>query len=241
MSTYVTTTTEDGLESPIGTWTGDATPANLNSTNRIGLRFVGMPVDSFPTVSRTQAASVLKDVSLVLRAVSANQGVITVHYVDELDPAAFGASPNLPSQRTTVEVGSTAFVSAVQVHVTIPLDLERITFRQRSLNWNGRLAFVVTWSLATNLVVVMSEAANSANHPRLETEELNYVTGVARYGDAHSRIDRCPRCGRLQPRELFVKDGFVRNLLVCTRCYDEPDLVHKTGIRPGRERPGINN
>lgn len=85
---------------------------------------------------------------------------------------------------------------------------------------------------------------NSATSPlngvelqRLSITGEGQFTGIEGPYQAYGRADECPKCGGKSTRDTWVRDGYT-DMMVCSECYDEEDLVgrHYQGL--GSERPG---
>jgi hypothetical protein len=254
----------DGDETA-GVFTPGSNPMSITTatTDFIGLHFTLLPFATFtdtgtggPAISRTNATTTMTAVNLVAEVNPSAGGTMTVLFQDDTnDPPPYANAANLkPSDRTFVTAATTALSAGLQT-VTVPLftqaatvtNFTRYLARHRSTaqrvdqsGFAGRVNFSVQWSGAGTLQMTPLEAAGVI--PTLTTTELPEVTGINKHWDAHSRADRCPRCGTLTVRQLLVEDGFKRGLLVCQSCWDPPDYHSQWNRRDvGREREGVNN
>lgn len=145
--------------------------------------------------------------------------------VDEPNPPRFGASPNLPNEqeaayglRDLLLVTSTSLVVPGWVDLTYPLaEFQSNVMRS---GWQGRINLFMRVFDLTQLFTDLWVSNSGALVPRLVTEEGPFLSGISGPVDAYSRVDRCGKCGLIDVRENFVRDGYSTGLWVCQECYD---------------------
>lgn len=262
MASY--TLDQDGY-SDGGVWDDTSTTMVVdNSPLRVcGLRFTGMPVvtrgSGIPgdgvTYTYTEQVVTVLNISLVVSSVSATAPrQLSLYSVVELDPVQFGPT-RLPENLTTVELARLTITGAetpgTTLTFTMPdgnaavnaVGISRFNGIYRKRGFQGNVAFTLQWldSSHGDRINLVTDEHPTLGAPTMVTTEFNDTTGMEGHLKAWSRIDRCPRCSKLQPREHFVEDGFKPGLLVCRRCWDEPDFYSEfRGKRVGRETEGLN-
>jgi hypothetical protein len=235
------------------------------TTDFIGLHFTQLPtitgtdtgIYQAAPINRSGPGSTITAINLVVAVTPTADGTLTVLFQDDdNDPGPYINGPGFkPSDRTHVTAASVTVPGGFPIVMTIPLfttaNFDTFQARHRasglevpgiaSQGFKGRFNFSVQWSNSAG-TCAMSSFEDAVNIPTLTTTELGEVTGINKHWRAHSRADRCPRCGTLTVREKLVEDGFKRGLLVCQPCYDPPDFHSEWGRRGvGREREGIND
>lgn len=238
----------------------------------VGVRFTGLPFtarnDGLPTPTTfNYTDQVITSFTFTLELVVPPLTVaaprsLSLFVIDQVNPPVFATVTQVPSTlprlevaRTTIlgtELDTASFVftcpdnenADVAVRDTAALGIARLNEVYRKVGFQGNIAFAVDFTTRTqNGDIVSFMAAEGAGAEAvLNTVEFTDITGINKHWRAHSRADRCPKCGSLTVREKLVEDGFKRGLLVCQSCYDPPDFHSEWGRRGvGRERQGIND
>ena len=139
-------------------------------------------------------------------------------------------------------VGTTTIAAATAIGtvVEVDLDLTRIAPYYLKSDWDGKLAFSLDGIMDGDLGSFKFAAAEHATYdpPQLDATWVQFLTGKSGPWWAHSRVDRCGKCGTIDIRERFVEDGYYKGLWVCKDCYDPEEPVPR-GLRP--DAPPIND
>lgn len=253
-----------GKETPIGVWS-TLFPFSVPTGDRLGLSyqgggFLGTGAQAVTLITDTGVAGALPRTPPITQARStlnypfsqthtfagatpgAGAGTLDVFLVTDPEyPGFSGAS--LPSNAPTVLIGRVAQNDLDAVLTQIPRppvilnwnqpegQLGAFTAVQSSQDWDGIFHVILqpvgfTYDVGVTTYMTITE--------------MPYVTGIVGPWRAHSRIDRCGKCGSLMPRERMFPDGFSKRLMVCKSCWDEPDFRQESPIGAGRERPGVN-
>lgn len=184
-------------------------------------------------------------ISVSLRpAVINTPGTLSVYIVPEAAPTSYSNS-RLPGNlgETSTKLLATHAVpdDPSFAPFTITLDPAPAMGYVNSAQWNGTIALSFHW-LADNGTprsFMSTEHSLYDNNTVLTTTESSFLTGKVGPWQAHSRVDRCPKCGEITLREKLSEDGWNEGMLVCARCWDPPE-PRPLFTRP-RERKGIND
>jgi hypothetical protein len=168
-------------------------------------------------------------------------------YIDTRLPPAYSTT-NKPLSRsglTLLYSASTAISTTVATNIVISLN-DSTTGAANTLNsqvdsgYYYHIGSDVGTAPWIGMVVVWS-GEDAFIGQQLLTTYSPMFTGLegAKYARAHGRADECPKCGGKSTRDTWVMDGYTE-ILVCPKCYDEPDLTGRVD-KVGRERPPIND
>lgn len=179
--------------------------------------------------------------SLNVSMFATDVGTMSVYVVDEVDPAAF-SNARVPGSGVFTErlvYRAVPAVGFVFDDVVVPLDLGAAGSVYTKLGWQGNFALTVGWESPAGTLAIWA-ADGVGPPPVLETDDgIPLISGLDGPVHAMSRVDRCPKCIEISPRENWVKDGWTKRL-VCPRCYDPDDPLRRRRRLP-LEKPGLND
>lgn len=153
------------------------------------------------------------------------------------------SSTNLPSTQDTLLLATHTPTSPTSTVEDIPLDVDGLNGIVRAADYRGDIGIMLTSEAATlgsAAVVQFSETGPGARaRLTLNYSTIPFVTGISvnkpLLHEPQDVVARCPKSGRLMPREEMVPDGYLGGTLVCPEEWDPPDLPVKQlrGIKTG--------
>lgn len=183
------------------------------ATEGVGLRF---------TLGETP---LIFSASLLVEQVSVT-GPITIHVDIEKGhiTTAFGASPNLPSEKTSyrrVAEYSDSSTGSITGTITIPLNPGAFNPDMNQTDWDGSVNIRLTGTApnATGDGLVALDSTTLSTMRNVVTNGAGFSSGNRVYGERWL-ID--PREGFPHPASQMVRDGEQRSLFVHYRYRDEP-------------------
>ncbi len=243
MPEYEVAVLDDGFETLAGTWF-DSLGGNLAAGSAVITGVSVVVPQTFATDRADIALNPPTFSSLKLILTTATlfpAGTFSLWVVNDPIPTKFTDVTYMPSQLLANAYLSSDAVAVplipIDTEYEVTIDLDSLYPVYRQSNWNGRLNFF--FQHTGQAIGINFYSGDSAFPPRIETVELPFLTGVEKYVDARSRVDRCPRCGEITIREKLIQDGFISgNYLVCKECWDPEDVVARP-IPP--DLPPIND
>jgi len=243
-ATYPVAASDDGYGlSVIGTFvqTAGTTTIPLNETSGNVVRgYLGFTVHSdFDADGKPLDPPIFTDLTITLTLAS-NIGLgvsrtVKLYYCT--DPTETNPFTPLAAGTNTLLTSGQFSSTAAGTELDLTITAGTINPYYLKSDWNGVLVFELRTDSATGPTIATAENA-TYDGAVLTAESVSFLTGISGPWRAQSRVDRCDKCGLIDVREKFVKDGFNPGLWVCKDCWDPEDLPYEP-IPP--DAPPIND